>query len=100
MFLFLSHRIQLAKKVPTLNSPLHDGSISKYKIVNDLSVYKLPTSRRIKSDEQITKIAPVKKMNSQHISNIKLRVERRKNYTPLTKMKTEPNDIPIHSVSK
>lgn len=39
-------------------------------------------------------------MNSQHISNIKLRVERRKNYTPLTKMKTEPNDIPVHSVSK
>ncbi|CAD8093431.1 unnamed protein product [Paramecium primaurelia] len=94
------HRINPNKRIPTLNSPLHDGSISKYKIINDLSVYKLPTTRRIKSDDQTSKIVPTKKQKSQHINNIKLRTDRRKNFTPLTKMKTEPNEIATHSITK
>ncbi|CAD8192144.1 unnamed protein product [Paramecium octaurelia] len=94
------HRINPVKRIPTLNSPLHDGSLSKYQIISDVSVYKLPTTRRIKSDDQFSNIIPIKKQQSQHINNIKLRTDRRKNFTPLIKMKTEPNEIAQHSVSK
>ncbi|CAD8045035.1 unnamed protein product [Paramecium primaurelia] len=94
------YRNQVAKTIPTLNSPLPEGSITKFKIINDFSVYKMPTSRRLKSDEQVTTPKQNKKLQSHHMNNIKLRTERKLNYTPVVKMKTEPNDVHTHSISK
>ncbi|CAK57126.1 unnamed protein product (macronuclear) [Paramecium tetraurelia] len=93
------YRNQIAKGT-SINHPLPEGSISKFKIINDFSGYKMPTARRMKSDEQVATPKQIKKTQNNHMNNIKFRTDRKPNYTPVVKMKTEPNDVCAHSISK
>ncbi|CAD8124285.1 unnamed protein product [Paramecium sonneborni] len=94
------YRNKIIKTTPNLNTPLTEGSISKFKIINDFTLNKMATSKRLKSDEQVCTPKQNNKFHSHPLNNIKFRTDRKLNNTPLDKMKTEPNDFDIQTVSK